>query len=207
MKFGDIRLRIAAWIAGGEYEITRKGKPKLEVSHEEPKYIPVDPNFKIPEWLTDSSLHRGIPIMEEKKITPFDPGYCLTTPVDFSAMKGLTIESVLIAPDKRCIIFKSLEDGSFKLHDQEEEHSPGSADVYVEDICGDIEDIIGTPLLLVEEVSYENEHPPGCPSIEDECWTWTFYKIATNKGVVTIRWYGQSSKYYSQEVTLGRMLI
>jgi hypothetical protein len=71
--------------------------------------------------------------------------------------------------------------------------------VYIEDICGDLEDLVGNPLLVAEEVSnYEAE-----PKYEhEESYTWTFYRFATCKGWVNVRWYGSSNGYYSESVTV-----
>lgn len=68
--------------------------------------------------------------------------------------------------------------------------------VNIEDINGDLDDLIGVPLLQSEE-SFSPANP-----VSDSSATWTFYKMATIKGYVTIRWYGESNGYYSETASM-----
>jgi hypothetical protein len=73
--------------------------------------------------------------------------------------------------------------------------------VDIEDICGDLTDLVGSPLIQAEESTNSKENPDGA-KVEDyqESFTWTFYRLATDKGAVVIRWYGSSNGYYSESV-------
>ena len=71
--------------------------------------------------------------------------------------------------------------------------------VYIEDICGDLNDLVGSPLLEAEEVSNYQAEPKDK---NEESYTWTFYKFRTLKGSVTVRWYGSSNGYYSEGVSV-----
>jgi len=72
--------------------------------------------------------------------------------------------------------------------------------VSIEDVCGDVDDLIGSEILLAECVE-SDEWPEGVEKSEwVDSFTWTFYKLATRKGFVDIRWYGESNGYYSESV-------
>lgn len=73
--------------------------------------------------------------------------------------------------------------------------------VSIEDVCGDPNDLVGSPLTMAEEST--NDDP--AKSQYDESWTWTFYRLATVKGYVTIRWYGSSNGYYSESVNFRKV--
>jgi hypothetical protein len=68
--------------------------------------------------------------------------------------------------------------------------------VSIEDVCGDLRDLIGSPLIVAEEASNREGGRGGSE-------TWTFYRFATSKGNVTVRWYGESNGYYSESVDMS----
>lgn len=115
----------------------------------------------------------------------------------FSDLKGLTLTDVKQVGDDQLVF--TANDGRVFLMD----HSQDCCEtVSIESITGDLNDLIGSPILLAEEV-VSNEHPEGVSEQEFNpygSFTWTFYKLATFKGYVDIRWYGESNGYYSESV-------
>ncbi len=73
--------------------------------------------------------------------------------------------------------------------------------VRLEEIVGELADLVGSPILVAEERT--SKDGPLCES--EESFTWTFYELATNKGSVTLRWYGSSNGYYSESVDFCRV--
>ena len=72
--------------------------------------------------------------------------------------------------------------------------------VVINDITGDLQDLVGEPLLMAEEVS--GVTPVDFQEDDHDSVTWTFYKFATRKGYVDVRWLGESNGYYSESVEL-----
>jgi len=113
--------------------------------------------------------------------------------VNFSELTGKTLKSIEKTSDT--MDFKTVDGEHYRLY-----HSQGCCEsVSIEDVCGDLDDLIESPLLLAEE-STSGENPEGVTKDYQDSFTWTFYKLATIKGSVTIRWYGSSNGYYSESV-------
>ena len=116
-------------------------------------------------------------------------------------LKGMTFDKVYMTDDKTEIIFENDEYIFTFYHEQDCCES-----VYVEDIAGDLSDLEGSPILFAEESTTSNNEITSDYSVDrnwnDESNTWTFYKFATRKGWVDVRWYGSSNGYYSERVYL-----
>jgi hypothetical protein len=122
-----------------------------------------------------------------------------------SCLIGCIIDSIEVDPNKEWIVFNCAHGERFKMwHDQD-----CCEGVTIEDICGDLDDLIGAPIVMAEEAVHDNVDPEGMDYHKNDeyrdSFTWTFYKLATVKGYVTIRWYGESNGYYSESVTFSRM--
>lgn len=79
--------------------------------------------------------------------------------------------------------------------------------VTIDDIVGNLDDLIGSPVTLAEESTSDNNNSDkhGPQDEYDESYTWTFYRLATVKGFVDIKWYGTSNGYYSESVSFLRI--
>lgn len=109
-------------------------------------------------------------------------------------MLGLVFTDVTQSVDE--LRFECAEGTFIFSHDEECCES-----VEIESVVGDLQDLVGEPLLLAEESDGETPAEYTFEN-EPESYTWTFYKFATRKGYVDVRWLGESNGYYSERVAL-----
>lgn len=119
-------------------------------------------------------------------------------PTEFDEVKQLDqlIGKTLVAADGEKegdeLIFVASDLSRYRFyHDQDCCES-----VSIESIDGDLDDLLGSPIVMAEECTH-SEDDGHCDSF-----TWTFYKFATAKGYVTVRWFGESNGYYSESVSM-----
>lgn len=119
---------------------------------------------------------------------------CVVYEPKIEDMLGVVFTKVTQDPDE--LRFKCAE-GTFVFR----HHQDCCESVQIESVVGDLQDLVGEPLLLAEESS--GETPAGYKfEYEPESHTWTFYKFATRKGYVDVRWLGESNGYYSESADL-----
>lgn len=118
--------------------------------------------------------------------------------ITIESLIGKTICQITNNGDE--IVFTCTDGEQFKMY-----HSQDCCEsVGVDDIVGDIGDILNSPILRASEDS-SGENPVDKADYEAESFTWTFYNIATIKGQITIRWYGSSNGYYSEGVDFVKL--
>lgn len=126
--------------------------------------------------------------------------------IGIEILKGKILTTVEVNNNNDEILFTTDTGEQYKMYHQQD----CCEGVSIEDINGDLQNLIGSPITLAEE-STNNE--PKTEIIHegtkdeyrytDESATWTFYKLATVKGYVDIRWYGTSNGYYSESVDIA----
>lgn len=109
---------------------------------------------------------------------------------DFSVLVGQTLKECCVnrEPNER-LLFVTTTGKKYQLISNEH---IACSNIYIEDICGDLNDLVGSPIIQAEENSNNTND-------RDQSQTWTFYRIATAKGQVVLRWYGTSNGYYSEQ--------
>ena len=122
---------------------------------------------------------------------------------EISELIGKTVISINRNNDE--LIFICATGEKYKMY-----HSQDCCEsVIIEDVCGDLNDLIGVPILKAEEIDnnqfieeyeslFNKKDKWGNRVTEKEEYypeshTWTFYKFATIKGYVDIRWFGESN--------------
>lgn len=120
-----------------------------------------------------------------------------TFQVQFDDLIGKTITDVLQSDD--LIEFKTTDGTTYQMY-----HSQDCCEsVYVGDIAGDLNSLIGETVLQAYEETSTDLPPLG---EYDESYTWTFYRIRTIKDTIVIRWYGTSNGYYSESVEFYKIV-
>lgn len=109
---------------------------------------------------------------------------------DVSILIGLILKRINVDKTADVITFVSECGRVFEMYHEQD----CCESVCIEDVCGDLNDLIGERINIADESS--NEDPNAVESAR-----WTFYKFATIKGFVDIRWYGYSNGYYSESVS------
>lgn len=114
--------------------------------------------------------------------------------IPFSTLLGKTLTAVKVEVDQ--ITFTTDAGATYVLF-----HAQDCCEtVAVEDVTGDVDDLLNSPILVADESSNSDNPKPDA-----ESHTWTFYKLATAKGWVDIRWYGHSNGYYSERVSFAEV--
>lgn len=115
--------------------------------------------------------------------------------METSELVGMTMATVENSGDE--LLMETVDGRRFRFF-HEQECCEG---VSIEDVHGDLADLVGSPILHAEESTNRGDDQPSGVGYGGT-WTWTFYRFVTNKGSVQIRWLGTSSGYYSESVDL-----
>lgn len=120
---------------------------------------------------------------------------------EIDVLVGKTLKKIINNTDE--LLFETDSGEKYKMYHIQD----CSESVTLEDVCGDFGDLIGTPVMSAEAVHGDTAQPDGWTGEGEDSYTWTFYKIDTAKGGVTLRWFGASNGCYSESVDFERVVV
>ena len=113
---------------------------------------------------------------------------------NFSDLVGVTLKGVHVDDAEDRIRFVAEDGREWLMHHPQE----CCESVFIDDICGSVDDLIGSPITQADESSNEPTAEEVVPKERrDAAMLWTFYRVGTAKGLVVLRWWGSSNGYYS----------
>lgn len=141
--------------------------------------------------------------------------------VEMQDLEGLVFENVhqVLTSGGDELWFETFDGDTYKMLHQQD----CCENVTLEEIIGDLEDLINTPIIEARASADSNRQqaeldlinddderlmlllksePKPEPLYCDDSMTWTFYIFRTIKGTVTLRWFGTSNGYYSERVDI-----
>ena len=124
-------------------------------------------------------------------------GSLTTESVSINELVGKTIVNIKGCEDDSEQIIFTCSDGSIYVMYHEQDCCE---DVRVEDVYGFVRDLLNSPVTMAEDISNQFDGDKHDADEVMDSYTWTWYKLATVKGYVTIRWFGSSNGYYSESV-------
>src|SRR5574343_1125546 len=107
--------------------------------------------------------------------------------VEFSSIIGLTFNAIKQTDD--AIFFRTTDGIVYRMY----HHQDCCESVSIEDVNGNWEDLLNTPILEAREATGETCDGQD-PDWADSDVEWTFYTLRTIKGSVDIRWFGTDRK-------------
>ena len=108
--------------------------------------------------------------------------------INIDQIKGMTITAVVYKETNESLLIHLNTHVLEMIH-----HQDCCETVYLADVVGSFEDLIGYPLLEVSE-SFADTGSADMSS------TATYYNFNTVKASVQLRWIGESNGYYSEDV-------
>ena len=112
----------------------------------------------------------------------------------FDEMAGKVITKVIGKNGDNCLTFETNNGEVFKFF-----HEKDGNFAKIDNICGDLNNLVGKPLLSAKAVIFHNHSLINMQEKNNP--NWIFYRFSNLETRVDIRWYDKTKYNYSEEVS------